>query len=359
MNQVKDEKFLNLKIILQILIILGLVSLLVATSFAWFADKANPSISETQIKVTTADGLVIKLSPDSTGRTTVSLNQLFTDFNEFQLKQVSSADGASFYKIDFGQGLALQNPSFVLLDTSPEEMNMIEYGFINYDFYLATEEYAKHVYMHNETGFSGIASNAMRISITMTDSNEHLLCNFIFGTTAENGIYDPQTTHAITSAGTFEYGSIPSSMYGTQIVRTFAEKNGGRGTSDDAPIDLNKILATIPAQTTVKMNIKIWLEGGDVDCTNSIASSLLDVMLKFGSANVLLTAPTLSANRATNTITGLTTDMEWATTNTGTTIWTPVTNPNMTFTGLMTVYVRIAEDPGVNPESYVTTVNFQ
>lgn len=358
MKQIVDEKYINIKIVLKIVLIMGLMSLLIVTSFAWFADKSNPSISETSIKVTTADGLIIKLSPDSAGRTAVSLNQLFTDFNEFQLKQVSSVDGERFYKIDFGQGLAIQNPSFVLLDTTPEAMNMIDYGFINYDFYLATEEYPKHVYMHRESGFSGIASDAIRVAITITDSNNNLMANVIFGNTAENGIYNPQTTHAIISEGTFEYGNIPSTMYSSQIVRTFEEKNGGRGVSDEEPIDLNKLIATIPAETTIKMNIKIWLEGGDVDCTNVIASSLLDVMLKFGSANVLLPAPTLYANTSNNTITGLTTDMEWATTNTAGTVWTRVTNPNMTFTGMMTVYVRIAEDVGVSPESYAATINF-
>ena len=67
------------------------------------------------------------------------------------------------------------------------------------------------------------------------------------------------------------------------------------------------------------INLKIWLEGGDIDCTNALASTFLNVLFKFGSANELLAAPTLSGN-SNYTITGLDTTMEWATTNTATTV---------------------------------------
>ena len=106
------------------------------------------------------------------------------------------------------------------------------------------------------------------------------------------------------------------------------------------------------------INVKIWLEGGDVDCDTTLSDTMLDALIKFGSANVLRDAPILSANNSTRTITGLTTEMEYASTNNSTTIWTSVTNPNMTFSRGTTVYVRYKEVTGVSSYSYATKVVF-
>ncbi|MDF2865388.1 MAG: hypothetical protein K0R72_197 [Clostridia bacterium] len=347
---------LNKKIFIQIIILFGIISLFVFSTYSWFSDKANPQIIGSQIKVTVADGLTIKLSPDSPSRTTLSLNQLFDNFDDFVLKQVSSADNINFYRIDFGQGLAIQKPKFVKIDTLLARENMIEYGYIDYDFYLQTEEYAKHVYIHKDSHITGIAANAIRISTSFDNGTTN--SNMLFGNQEENGIDKPFTTKAVISEGEFIYNNISPSLLGDQIVRTFDNKNGGRGIYDDDPIDVNKLITTIPSNTQIKMTVRIWLEGGDVDCTNTIASSLLDVYLKFGSANVLLNAPNVTANTSNYTINNLTTNMEWALTNNKTTVWTPVTNTNMSFSGYTTVYVRIAEVLGTSPESYATQVIF-
>lgn len=344
------------KVFIQILVILGICSLLIFSSYSWFADNANPQIIGNQIKVSVADGLMIRLSPDSPSRTTLSLNQLFNDFNNFVLKQVSSSDDINFYRIDYGQGLAYQDPVFVKIDTNIARQNMTEYGYIDYDFYLQTEAYAKHVYIHKDSHFTGLASKAIRMAITLDDGAK--ISTIIFGDTEENGIDKPFTTRAVIAEGSFKYNSIDPALLGDQIVTTFANKDGGRSVSDDNPIDLNKLVTTIPANSQVRVNMRIWLEGGDVDCDNTIASSLLDVYLKFGSANVLLPAPNVSANTSNYTINNLTTDMEWATTNSPMTVWTKVTDPMMSFAGYSTVYVRIAEKVDVSPTSYVTTVNF-
>lgn len=350
----EENKHIYVAILLKLLILIAILCLIIYSTFSWFADKSNPQITGSQVKVTAADGLVIKLTPDSVGRSEVSLNQLFPNFDEFELKQVSSADSINFYKIDFGQGLSIGNPHFVKIDTT--EKNTISNGYIDYDFYLQTEDYAKHVYIHNETKLEGIAADAMRIAVTLEGVG--ISSNIIFGMQEENGIDNPFTTEAVIKEGEFIYKDIDDSMVDSQIVHLFSYKDGGRSASDDDDINLDKLLCTIPANTQVKVNVKIWLEGGDIDCTNSIASSILDVVLKFGSANVLLNAPELTVDTATHTIIGLTTDMEWATTNNKETIWTKVTDPNMSFEGEKTVYVRIAEIDGISPESYITTVEF-
>lgn len=340
----------NLKLTIKITGVLALVILLSLTSYAWFADRSNPTINGSQIQVAAADGLVIKLSPDSISRTSVDLNQVINDFDDFKLRQVSSADGVNFYYIDFGEGLSISNPEFVEI----EEGNSEEYGYVDYDFYLETEEYAKYVYIHKDSFLDGVAKDAIRIAITITD-NEGNDVTTIFGTAEENGITGDFTTEAVVSEGEFEYGNVSSEFISNQLVRTFSYMDGGRGTSDTVEINNTKVLTMIPALTSVKVNVKIWLEGGDVDCNNTIASTILNILLKFGSANVLIEAPDVYASG--NTIANLTTDMEWSY-DRDSLDYTKVIDPNMTFATGQTVYVRVSEVVGVSPCSYTKQVNF-
>ena len=152
--------------------------------------------------------------------------------------------------------------------------------------------------------------------------------------------------------------NIDPSFIDNQVVASISSVDGGRGTSDDDFIDLNKLLVTMSADSLILVNVKIWLEGGDVNCDSTIASSLVDILIKFGSANVLLTAPSVTPNNSTMTINNLTTAMEYASTYTPSTEWTAVTDANMTFSASETVYVRIAEVTGVSPYSYATELVF-
>ena len=342
------------KSIFKIILLIAFTILLVISSYAWFQDKSNPQISVSDIKVSAADGLVIKLDPDSAGRKTVDLNSILDSFDEFELKQVSSVDATNFYTIDFNEGLVLTDPEFVLLPaTNGSITQMIENGFIDFNFYLQTENYPKHVYIHKDTRIDGYAYDALRISLSYVNPNTNNYTTLIFGKTAENGISDEYTTNAIIKPGAFKFGNISSDFYTTQLVRLFSEKDGGRSSSDDNEINIDKLLFTIPANTRIPINLKIWLEGGDIDCTNALASTFLNVLFKFGSANELLPAPTLTLN-ANGTINGLTTSMEWSYTNDESSEWTKVTDVNQVFT--QSVYIRIAEVVDVSPESYATHI---
>ena len=340
----------NVKLGIKIIGVITLVILLSLTSYAWFADRSNPTINGSQIQVAAADGLVIKLSPDSIARTSVDLNQVINDYEDFKLRQVSSADGINFYYIDFGEGLSISNPKFVNI---PDGQSA-NYGYVDYDFYLETEDYAKYVYIHKDTFLDGVAKNSVRIAITITGNDENDVTT-IFGTTEENGITSDFTTEAVVAEGEFEYGNVSSSLVSNQIVHPFSYMGGGRTSSDTLEIDNTKVLTMIPAATSVKINVKIWLEGGDVDCNNTIASTMLDVLLKFGSANVLLDAPDVYASG--NIIANLTTDMEWSY-DKDSLEWTKVTDPSMTFATGQTVYVRLSEVVGTSPCSYSKQVNF-
>ena len=350
MKAKKNITFVMLTIA-QLIILFGLAS------YAWFSDKNSPSISGNNIKVTSAEGLVIKLTPDSDARTSVNLNELLSDFDSFELRQMSSADAINFYTIDFGAGLSSNLPTYDLINKSSDgTIDMEQYGCIDYNFYLQTEDFAKHVYLHKDTSLTGAASNAMRVAVTVQDSNYDI--RKIFGTEAENAANSSFVTKAVIGEGEFDYSNSNNLLVGNQTVHTFDEYNGGRGNSDSDPIDLSKVLLTVPANTMVKINVKVWLEGGDPNCDNDLSNTFVDLLLKFGSANVLRDAPNVYPNNSLKTITNLATTMEYAYTNTEETVWTKVTNPTMTFAPGAKVYVRYALVEGVSPYSYVTTVTF-
>ena len=347
----------NSKHKISLLTILEICILLSVSSYAWFSDKSSPSINQNNIKVTSSEGLVIKLTPDSDGRTEVDLNEIIGDMDNFELKQMSTTDTTDYYTIDFGEGLTTSNPKFILIPKEDNDhYNSDKWGIIDFDFFLQTEDLAKHIYLHKDTSFTGIASNAIRMAITY--SIDGISETLIFGDIKEDGKEFPYTTKAIVKTGEFIYNDIDDTFTDNQNVRLVSEKNGGRQNSDDDPIDLTKVLLTLDANSMTKLNIKVWLEGGDVDCDNTLASTFIDMIVKFGSANVLLDAPNLVANNTLQTITGLTTEMEYAFTNDNATIWTSVVDSNMKFDRGTTVYVRIKEVPGVSPSSYVKAVVF-
>ena len=351
---------MNKGVFWKLLALLQIVALFVMGSFAWFAESSTPSIEENEIRVTSAEGLYIKLDPDSEARTTINLNQIVSHFGDFELKQVSSANAIDFYTIDFGQGLSQGNPEFVSVnytDGGASSSEMLENGFIYYDFYLQTEEFGKHVYLHKDTFFTGPAEDAIRVAITFEDENENEQI-YIFGNNRENGITHPFTTEAVIDEGSFVFNNIDPSLIGNQIVYTFDQYDGGRGVSDSDPLDNDKILFSIPSNQLARVNVKIWLEGGDEACDNSISSTLLDLRLKFGSANILLEAPELTANTSDNTITGLDTTMEYSFDEEPGATWNDVTDPEMTFSNGQTVYVRIKEVFGESPSSEIVTLQF-
>jgi len=342
---------------LRILTVVQIIVLITIGTYAWFSDKSNPSISESNMRVSSSEGLVIKLAPDSEARTSVNLNELFSDFNAFELKQMSSADAINFYTIDFGAGLTNNLPKYVKI--TPETtgtINMEKYGCIDYNFYLQTEDFAKHVYFHKDSYIKGEAADSIRVAITVKNVDTDF--KMIFGNIAENGITDEYRTKAVISEGEFDYTNTNNLLVSDQVVYTFQSKDGGREVSDNDPIDLSKVLLTLQANSLIKVNVKIWLEGGDPDCDNNIADTNIDTLIKFGSANVLRDAPNIYANNSLKTITNLDTNMEYAYTNNEDTVYTSVINSNMTFERGTTVYVRYKEIEGVSPYSYVTSVTF-
>lgn len=340
---------------LNLLLLFVLLILVISRSYAWFADRSNPSLEATDIEVMAAEGLLIKLTPDSLARLNVNLNQMLLDKEEFILKQVSSADGENFYTIDFKEGASQGNVQYIQVgNINTTEKEAYDQGYINYDFYLQTENYDKYVYFHKDSFISGPAEKALRIGLTIYNDNEPL--KIIVGNEEENGINHPFTTEAVVKSGSFLFSDKDKTLVSDQIVYTFQSKDAGRAENDTDEIDESKVLLLMPKNSQYKVNVKIWLEGGDKDCDNSLASTTLDFKLKFGSANVLLNAPNVIADNNLMIIQNLTKDMEYSLDNGNN--WQDVTNILQTFEKGSSVLVRIKEIVNISPNSKTTKVIF-
>jgi len=336
-------------LIVQILLILAI------SSFAWFSDKSSPTIEKSQMQIAAAEGLVIVFNNDSSERTEVDLTIILSDQDAFLLKQVSSQDGVDFFRIDYGQGLNKQDPTYVNIPYQPSgSINMNTYGMLDFDFFLQTSTLDKYVYLHNDTGFFGTGKDALRFMITFETLNGST--SYMFGETKEDGTTTyPYVTHAVHTAGTFVYGTNPSGLVGDQDVLTYTDMDGGRWASDTDSPDISKMMITLPESTRLSVNIKVWLEGGDPDCIASIGGNTLQGVIKLGSVDVRPAAPNVTAGSG-GLITGLTTAMEYYI---GTDIlnatWTVVSNPNQIFTSTNHVHVRYSE-VGATLASYSTEV---
>lgn len=337
------------------IILIQIILILVFSSFAWFSDKSSPSLEASQMQIATAEGLVIILAPDSSQRTEVNLTQILNNLEPFLLKQVSSQDGIDFFRIDYGQGLSKQDPAYVSIPYQASgTIDMDTYGMLDFDFYLQNSDFDKYIYLHNETGFFGTGKDALRFSISFIMQSG--TTSYIFGEDKEDGSPTyPYVTHAVYDTGVFVYGTNPTSLVGNQDVLAYTDKDGGRWLSDTLSPDISKMLITIPAQTRLMVNVKVWLEGGDPDCISSIGGNTLQGVIKLGSVDVRPAAPSVTAGLG-GVINGLTTSMEYYI---GTDIlnatWTVVTDPNHVFTSNDHVHVRYFENSPILA-SYSTEV---
>lgn len=111
------------------------------------------------------------------------------------------------------------------------------------------------------------AANAIRISLTLED-----------GTTViyepNTDIHNKDTTRAIDGVN-HEYG----------LYSVISQGNNGNFVGSENGNN-SKILFTLHEGKDVKVTMRIWIEGTDIDCTNSIAADQIEGQIQFISAEV-------------------------------------------------------------------------
>lgn len=99
---------------------------------------------------------------------------------------------------------------------------------------------------------SSTAANAIRIAFVLDDGQNEIK------------VYEPNST--LHNSGEFAINALDAKYGGYETIRQptpGAEFEGGDGRNSD-------VLFTIREETDVKVTMLVWIEGTDVDCTNSI-----------------------------------------------------------------------------------------
>lgn len=298
------------KKLLLLMTIAWILLLTVVFSHSWIARNWTPSISQPNITISSSSALLISLTEDSTDlQSTVSLNTVLNT-EDFTLMQVSSSDGAIFHTVDFLPTLNQKSPVFT--------NENIENRYIDFTFYLKRQinnnpdaAMDKLVYIHPESHINSIVdgediSRAIRIAITIDNSPPIILANCeekdggqyngSRNTTASNStangldVYDNYTS----TESNLQYNTAATA---TQTAYGLYYYNGGRSAADftddndptndyDFTPNASRALVRMATGQVCKVNLKIWLEGGDETCDEDIAGKVFDFLLKFDSVDI-------------------------------------------------------------------------
>lgn len=143
------------------------------------------------------------------------------------------------------------------------------YDIALYGLQTSTRDQGSYIYQPSSSGSGDSAANAIRISFTLDN-----------GTTY---IYEPNyDTHntdnarAINSVGG-SYGSFTSNLY-QQYSNGLFVKSPKTNESEK--------LFNIPENTDVRVTMRIWIEGTDNDCTNSIQTDMVAGQIQFISTEI-------------------------------------------------------------------------
>ncbi len=279
--------------------------ILIVSSFAWFDKTYHAKVNPFEVTVGTSNGLYIVLNGDElTASSEVNMADLIQTTAIPVLIQSSSKDGLHF----------------VTLDASTMDTNIANYWstasfiqaeanvhYLEFTFFLLTENTAKDIFLSedlDQVGYTFVST----MSDSVTNPNEvgpvstvRIAMSFnngtpiIFGDEPENATVG-FTTKTVLRTGQYidPYALQPGVVETGQIVHTFEEYYLGYVEYDnhDDPIgyytDNTKAhnatsLYTLAANAIVPVTIRMWMEGGDVDCSSDaqILNNTINIALKF------------------------------------------------------------------------------
>lgn len=283
-----------------IIIICVTILLLSTATFAWFSESNTPKMNNLALMAGASGSLLIA---DDTGNgpgaygEALDLSQALGAnlMNDAILNPVTTKDGSSFYsplytgnavtgvkQITDAQKLTSRyvfEKSFYL-KAGPNPKNggsLIATEGKLYNIYLAgragtsqTEGTYVTVVPDAQRGTSDTAANSMRISFELEDGTKIILepnADAANADTkrAEDGVKNQYGT----------YATLKQSKDGHFIV-------SGLSNSYESPV-----LFTIKEGQDVKVTMKVWIEGTDKDCTNSIVLDEIIARFQFMSADVV------------------------------------------------------------------------
>ena len=322
MNNAK-QKINWIRVLRPIALALALLFLLSYATYAWLKRDWKPKIHQENIKIVAGSSLTFIFGDKEIDD--VSVNSLLGE-REFVFKSVSNCSGESedFFALNYSSNgqyydtfrkitLSELTHEQQKLDTKYTELGYLN-GYLEFTFHIASSEegavYDKNIYLTDSfingvvvegdeatTSRNASAAKAVRISITAHATENLPKVTTVF---AKDAIIHT----GITNATKDEYGYVAnganrydrSTTPPTLADKAVFELNGV--TYSDYPLTetifgVKKFsdFATDPLFVLEKnsnrtVTVRIWLEGEDENCTDSIADSALDLLLQFSAKDI-------------------------------------------------------------------------
>ena len=301
---------------LSIFLAVWLCVMLVAFTYTWVSRNWTPSIQMDDVNVQSSGALVISLLGDHTdANSKVILNDVVgLGVNKsFTFRQVSSQDGINFFWKDFTPTVDGVSPAILKkIDTNNNDPHMNDYVDVRFCLKLdGTLEEPKYVFIHPDSFIkydnlnqSADLEKAIRISLTyektkesdagvIIEENTVILAN-LGSEEANKGVLTTEYTGVMVDANG-KMDNDPTSV-GYQTVYGLQYFDCGRPVFDfsDPNGDGNYYFTTNGERALFKLapgeliwiDMRIWLEGEDLNCNESIAGESFDLFLKFDSVFV-------------------------------------------------------------------------
>jgi len=310
-NQNSPKKTVNL--ILYFYMVLILLILTTASTYAWFSLSANPRVSNLSFYVNAVQGMEISVDPDEGWSQHISSEELFAD--KYVLRPATySPEKQSFYGLSYRLDGKIRDEWFPLIEQihansknennyycvgtfyartdTPTKVSLAPAIALNDNFevtgtyLMGKPEWNENAIKHDNSGKG--AQNAIRVAFKIIRLNSDLI------PTGEEDfiIYEPNAD----AHNTQESGYIPTpSIDGTS---TLVDQNkiitqSASTWRESDPVERNMLLYqmgtfdgdatlfTMKADEVVKIQIIIWLEGQDIDCTNIISDASVIANIQF------------------------------------------------------------------------------
>ena len=310
-TQSSPKKKVNL--ILYSYMVLILLILTTVATYAWFSLSANPRVSNLSFYINSVHGMEISLDPDTGWSQHISSEEMFDE--QYVLRPATySQKTKSFYGLEYRLDGKIRNEWFPLIEQIHSNSTSESNYYCVATFYARTDaqttiSLAPALALNDDFEVAGTylmgkpgwnedkikhdnlgkgAQNAIRVAIKVI----RLDSQYIPTGEEEFLIYEPNSN--MHNDGTSGYVPTPS-IDGTPTIidqdKIITQSTSYWGESD--PVERDKLvyrmgtfdgdteLFTMKANEVVKIQIIIWLEGQDVDCTNNIADAAVIANIQF------------------------------------------------------------------------------
>jgi hypothetical protein len=319
-----NKKGLFKRMIRPLVTLTVMVMMFTYVSYSWIRREWTPYIEQSNIMITTGGSLMFQFGQENTSGKTIN-DILGADFVNFQFLPVSNSTGSveHFFTVNtrVPEGEEYYYRINDAIYQNPTDMGK-DYGYLDFKFILYAPEdendilryvYLEEAYIKDATvGDSEVVkrdyAQAIRVAISYQDKT------VIFADTNDRWLTDEQgKQYVLKSAVSAQKGAdgkyvMDNQPFYNQVTNENGEFVGWeeRTNWDDtnnaatlmSPIatrvehfsnyngegeNPSKALFSISGSDPVEINIRIWVEGSDLACDQSIAGGKIDLKLKFSS----------------------------------------------------------------------------